>query len=53
MLLVAGGRQRQGFYRSGQVHLRNAAYAVTRMRDGIRFTHVEDARNSVYLRRTD
>jgi hypothetical protein len=53
VLFVAGGRQRQGFYRGGQVHLRNGAYAVTRVRDGIRFTHVEDARNTVYLRRTD
>ena len=54
VVLVSGDRTRQGVYRDGQVYLRNSgAYAVTRARNGIRFTKAGDERNTSYLRRTD
>jgi len=54
VVLVSRGKTRQGVYRSGRVHLKNAnvAYAVTQARHGIRFTQVGDAHNTVYLKRT-
>ena len=54
VVLVSGDRTRQGVYRDGQVYLRKSGtYAVTRVRNGIRFTKAGDERNTSYLRRTD
>jgi hypothetical protein len=53
VLLVADGRERKGVYSDGQVRFRNGAYVVTRVRDGIRCTSVDDSRNRLYLRRVD
>lgn len=53
VLLVADGRQSRGVYRSGQVHFGSAAYAVKRLRDGVRFTHVGDSRRTLVLQRLD
>ena len=54
VVLVSGERTRQGVYRDGRVYLRNSgAWAVTRARNGIRFTKADDERNTSYLRRSE
>ena len=53
VVLVRDGRERQGVYSDGTVRFRHDAYVVTRAHDGIRFTSVDDSRDTVYLRRSD